>query len=235
MDALILSCGTGGGHNAAGRALEEELKRRGHRAVMLDPYDLMSTRLSALVGQVYIRIAQRMPRLFGLIYRIGDLVRRIPGHSPVYYANRNMVSVMREYLKTHRYDVVFMPHLFPAEILTAVKRAGGRVPLMVFVATDYACIPFTEETECDYYVLPSPKSAGEFIRYGIPKEKLLPFGIPISAAFGEKISRDAACEALGLPLKTDIFFSPGEASAQGGCGRPLSICCPISISIQRAD
>ena len=30
MEALILSCGTGGGHNAAGYAVKEELERRGH-------------------------------------------------------------------------------------------------------------------------------------------------------------------------------------------------------------
>ena len=40
MDALILSCGTGGGHDAAGKAVREELIRRGHRAVMMNPYVL---------------------------------------------------------------------------------------------------------------------------------------------------------------------------------------------------
>ena len=40
MKALILSCGTGGGHNAAGRAIKEELERRGDSVLMLNPYDL---------------------------------------------------------------------------------------------------------------------------------------------------------------------------------------------------
>ena len=40
MDALILSCSTGGGHNAAGFAVKEELERRGHQVTMLDPYTL---------------------------------------------------------------------------------------------------------------------------------------------------------------------------------------------------
>ena len=43
MEALILSCSTGGGHNAAARAVKEELLRRGHNAVMLDPYTLDPT------------------------------------------------------------------------------------------------------------------------------------------------------------------------------------------------
>lgn len=46
MDALILSCGTGGGHNAAGTAIAEELKRRGHRVTMFNPYTLHSKRLA---------------------------------------------------------------------------------------------------------------------------------------------------------------------------------------------
>lgn len=45
MEALILSCGTGGGHNAAGRAIEEELLRLGHKAVMLNPYNLAGEKL----------------------------------------------------------------------------------------------------------------------------------------------------------------------------------------------
>lgn len=37
MDALILSCGTGGGHNSAAKALMEEMQHRGHRATLLNP------------------------------------------------------------------------------------------------------------------------------------------------------------------------------------------------------
>ena len=36
MDALILSCSTGGGHNAAGTAIKEELEVRGHHVTMMD-------------------------------------------------------------------------------------------------------------------------------------------------------------------------------------------------------
>ena len=38
MEALILSCGTGGGHNSAGIAVKEELLLRGHHVTMLNPY-----------------------------------------------------------------------------------------------------------------------------------------------------------------------------------------------------
>lgn len=46
MDALILSCGTGGGHDSAARAIIEEMNARGHRTVLLNPYKLKSDRLA---------------------------------------------------------------------------------------------------------------------------------------------------------------------------------------------
>ena len=36
MRILILSCNTGGGHNAAGRAVKEIFEKNGDEAVMLD-------------------------------------------------------------------------------------------------------------------------------------------------------------------------------------------------------
>ena len=66
MDALILSCSTGGGHNAAGFAIKEELEYRGHRVTMMDPYELVSHKLATEVGNVYVKMVQRSPKLFGL-------------------------------------------------------------------------------------------------------------------------------------------------------------------------
>ena len=87
MDALILSCSTGGGHNAAGFAIKEELEYRGHRVTMMDPYELVSHKLATEVGNVYVKMVQRSPKFFGFIYSLGSLVRKVPGKSPVYYAN----------------------------------------------------------------------------------------------------------------------------------------------------
>ena len=214
MDALILSCGTGGGHNSAGRAIAEELRRRGDRAVMLNPYTLHSPRLAETIDNAYIRMAQHAPHGFGAVYKIGDLYRRLPVHSPVYFANLAMMSALRDYLAEHRFDVVFMPHVFPAEILTGMRRHGFDTPKTIFIATDYVCIPFTEETECDAYIVPTPALINEFASRGIPLNRLYPLGIPTSAAFSEPKSPDEAKRSLGLdPQKRYILVSGGSIGA----------------------
>ena len=214
METLILSCGTGGGHDAAGRALQEELTRRGHHVTMMNPYTLKSERTADRINNTYIRVAQRVPQAFGAAYGIANLYRRLPFRSPVYFANRQMVDTMQDYLSEHHFDVVLMPHLFPAEILTNMKEQGLEVPKMIFVATDYTCIPFTEEPDCDAYVIPSEELTPEFTRRGIPAEKLYPLGIPVSRRFSEPMSRDEAAAKLGLdPEKHYILVSGGSIGA----------------------
>lgn len=68
MEALILSCSTGGGHNTAAQAVFEALTKRGHHAVRMDPYTLVSEELANKVGQTYIKLVQKSPKLFGAVY-----------------------------------------------------------------------------------------------------------------------------------------------------------------------
>ena len=216
MDALILSCSTGGGHNAAGAAIREELEARGHQVTMMDPYELVSHKLAQEIANVYVKMVQRSPNLFGLVYYLGSLVRHVPGKSPVYYANIAVAKKLKEYLEEHPADAVIMPHLYPAELVTYLKRQGETLPLTVFVATDYVCIPFTEETDCDYYVVPGERQMKDFIRWKIPKEKLLPYGIPVARAFDETVTKREARRALGLSADEDkkyILLTGGSIGA----------------------
>lgn len=211
MDALIMSCSTGGGHNAAARAIKEEMTRRGHNAVMLDPYRLAGNDLDKKVANGYIKIAQKTPRLFGAIYGIGNGYRRLPIKSPVYAVNKLMFDKMKEFLENNHFDVILTTHLYPGEILTNMKKKGFPVPPTVFVATDYVCIPFTEELSCDWFVTPSEELNGDFVRRGIDEKKLFAAGIPVSAVFNEDISKPDAAKAIGLdPTKKHLLLSGGS-------------------------
>ena len=77
----------------------------------------------------------------------------------VYYANARMARYLEEYLQENPVDAIVMPHLYPAETITYMRRNGFALPLTVAVMTDYTCIPFWEETDCDYYITPHKKTA----------------------------------------------------------------------------
>lgn len=223
MNILILSCGTGGGHNSAAHAVEEELLARGHSVTFLNPYDLCGGKVSGRVDGAYISIAQNAPRAFGAIYRLGNAYRRLPFRSPVYFANAHPAEEMAAYLAEHPMDVVMTTHIFPAEILTYLRSHGKPVPKTVYIATDYACVPFTEECKCDAYVIPSPELREDFESYGIPADKIYPFGIPVSRAFRKPVSREEARAALGLDAGHRYLLVSGGSIGAGKLEKAIGV------------
>ena len=83
MKVLILSCKTGGGHDAAGMALKEELESRGHQGIMLDYLVLAGQKVSNAVEDVYVNTVKKTPHVFGAVYNIGMAVSRITRKSAV--------------------------------------------------------------------------------------------------------------------------------------------------------
>ncbi len=223
MEALILSCGTGGGHNSAAKAMMEELGRRNHHAVMMNPYTLHSDRLAGRIDETYITTARRTPQAFGALYRAGEWYRKLPFRSPVYYANRGMISRMGKYLEENHFDIVIMSHLFPAEIMTNMRRRGMEIPKTLYIATDYCCIPFTEETECDAYAVPAAEAAYDFSRRGIPEERIYPYGIPVDAGFGQEENREGLRRCLGLAADKKYILIAGGSIGAGQIEKLLGL------------
>lgn len=223
MDALILSCETGGGHNTAACAIKEELLRRGDHAVMINPYLLHSQKLADSINWAYISIAQNMPACFGVLYNLGEAYRKLPCKSPIYYMNAKMVPIMQKYLSNNHYDVVIMTHLFPAEIMTQMKDRGLKTPKTILIATDYTCIPFTEDTDCDAYIIPAEELCHEFQKRGIPHEKIFPLGIPVRADFTMQVSKKEARKILGLAADKKYLLISGGSIGAGSLKRTIEL------------
>lgn len=227
MEVLILSCGMGGGHNSAGQAVAEELRRRGHEVMFLNAYDLKGKKTASVINNLYICIAQRVPRLFGVIYFLGDAYRRLPIHSPVYWANGKMAKYLEPLLRSHRFDAIVATHTFPAQTLTKMKREGKALPPTFFVATDYTCTPFEEESDCDYTVIPSPELRDEFCRYGFDGSRILSFGIPVRAEFAAEESRAEARRKLGWEENQFVMLLSGGSIGAGKIAASIAALRPF--------
>lgn len=219
MNVLILSCNTGGGHNAAGDALAQCLRARGHSADLVDFLALAGEKVSQLVSGAYIEMAKHLPHLFGVTYGLGRAVstaeQLLKLHSPVYAACAQVVPALERYLRDHPCHAVAAPHMFPAMALTEMKRRGLPLPLTAAVATDYTCIPFFQEADCDYVLLPGPMCVDEFVQRGFPPRKLVPIGIPVSAQFRRKIGKTESRRALGLEERCPWVLVMGGSMGAG--------------------
>ncbi|MBR2719454.1 MAG: hypothetical protein IKB78_09195 [Clostridia bacterium] len=222
MDALILTCGTGGGHNTAAQALQEELLRRGHSAQVLNPYRLKSDKLADFIDHSYIRMAKSAPKLFGGLYQIGDKFRKFPSRSPVYHLNGGMTETFAAYLQRHPVDVILMTHFFGAHILTQMKSKGLTAPPQIMVATDYTCIPLMEEIDCDAYITPAVDLHEEYLQRGIPADRLHPLGIPVRSAFTAPMSKAEARAALHLSPDGRYALVAGGSMGAGDLDKLLT-------------
>lgn len=215
MKVLILSCSTGGGHNSAARAVAEEVEAHGGEAIVLDHLSLAGNRISSLAANIYVEMVKRVPGFFGLLYKIGLFVSTHVSKSPIYYANGCVAKPLQRYLEENPVDIIAMPHLFPAETLAYMKHHGVELPPTIAIMTDYTCIPFWEETACDYYIVPDKQLESSIIKRGIPKEKLRSFGIPVSGRFQSDITRQEARARLSLPPEDKYILVIGGSMGAG--------------------
>lgn len=193
---LILSCGTGGGHNSAARAVREYLLEKNVEADFIEYLEITSKKIKDKINELYISSTHNNGVVFEKIYGLGKLYQKTKLKSPVYQLNWLNRNRLYEYIKENKYDYIVATHLFPAQALTAIKKEH-EIHFMA-VATDYVSIPFWEETDPDYFIIPNKDLIKDFEKKGIAKEKLLPLGIPVGKAFATNYDKNDAREELKL-------------------------------------
>ena len=185
MKILILSCGTGGGHDSAANAILEQFNELNIECEIMNPIELTSKRIAKSVNETYLKIVKNMPRMNKNIYHFGELYGKFPMKSPIYSFNNLFAKKLEEYIKNNNIDYIISTHLYPAETLTYLKKRNKDIHF-ILIATDYTVIPLFKETNPDYYILPAKKLEKDYINAGIDKKKLLSYGIPVSPKFNIK-------------------------------------------------
>ena len=195
MKILILTCNTGGGHNSTAAALEEQLIRMGHGCIVKDFLDFLPPAKARLISEGHVLLYRKAPRLFGLGYKFEE------NHVPRYLRAQCSACAGEFYQAVTELacDAVLCVHVFPAIVMTAAAKEYGLSIPGYFVATDYTCSPGVSSSDMELYFIPHPTLAEEFIRCGIPQDRLVPSGIPVRRCFTVNRPQAEARRALGLP------------------------------------
>lgn len=193
MKTLILSCDMGGGHNSAAKALARYGESHGIECEIADTLSFISTDFSKTMSDLYIFTTKS--NLIKVIYKTSDMATWINGiKSPVYVANKIYCKKLYDHICEGSYDSIICTHVFPAEALTSLKRSGLLRQKTVFVQTDYDAMGLMKDLEVDYIVIPHPHLVEECVVAGAVREKLKPFGIPVSDVFHTSAPKENARE-----------------------------------------
>ena len=178
---LILSCSTGEGHNSAAKALKRVIENDGIQCDIYDALGLAGKRLSNKVSRIYEKSVRTS--LFGIMYAIGEWYSAIRFRplSPIYRFNKTYAKELYCLICDNRYDAVVCTHPFPAQSVSFIRKKHGLDLPTFFIATDYTCYPFINEMNIDGYMIAHPDLIEEYVRKGVPADKIYPTGIPCSS------------------------------------------------------
>ncbi len=208
---LILSANTGGGHNSAAKALQEELEGRSVDCSVEDGLRFVSPHFSSIVSHGHIYMYRHLPGAFGRAYSFQERHRS----DWIAALLSRGVERLRDFVEENGFDAVVCVHVFSAMMVTAARRKYGLTLPFYFVSTDYTCCPGSGELDADAWFVPAAELSGEFEAAGIPAEKLKVTGIPVKKCFSAPPEKKAARQALGLdPAQPVLLLSCGSM----GCG-----------------
>lgn len=197
MKILVLSCGTGGGHNSAAKAIVDELNRHNATADFIEYLDIINPRIRNLVNNLYIKSTTGNGRIFKRVYKLGTLYDNTNFKSPVYVLNSLAKKKLYEYIKSNNYDYIATTHLFAAQALTCIKKEYSDIHF-IEICTDYTYIPFWRETNPDFIIVPHKDLVQNFEEKGVNRDKIVPIGIPVYKDFSMDLEKEKCYNELKL-------------------------------------
>ena len=233
MRVLILTCNTGGGHNAVAAALAESFRRLGVSSDTADGLSFISQKASRFVSKWHTRFYRRYPKLYKAGYMSAENdAESNDRDNPVYRYMARGARRLDRAIQDGGYDAVVCVHVIPAMMMTELRRQHETGPVFCFVATDYTCSPTVGGCTPDVCVIPHEELAEEFVSCGIARETLLATGIPVRAVFRERGDRAGARSELALPPEgRHIVLMSGSI----GCGPMADIAAELEKRMERGD
>lgn len=207
----VLSAGFGEGHNAAARALVAALSRCSAAGVQGEFHDIFMEAYGVEKAHQqrdsYVKIANRFPRLWGCAYAALDYLPLVPMTLPLVRPVQHRLFALLEELKPP--VVVTAYPLYNYMFERRWKLSDPCRPKIITVVTDSVSVNRAwHRAHSDWYVTPNQATAEVMVRQGVPREKILPFGFPVS----EKLASRSRAIAGGRP-KVLLMLNPGRKDA----------------------
>lgn len=222
MNYLILSVTAGEGHNSTARALKTEIELRGSECTILDTFDYIAPELAKIISEGYLLITEKAKTAYKLGYRIAEKRRHASEHLPTKLMNIAMSDDLAEFINRDSYDAIIFTHPFAGMLLDVMKERRIIKNRTLGILTDFTFHPYWEDcTRSDFVVTPDSLLLPQARRKGFRDEQILPFGIPISPAFREKLPQKDARRRLGLDERLPTLLLMGGSMGYGNMGETV--------------
>ncbi|CEN79427.1 MGDG synthase family glycosyltransferase [Paraclostridium sordellii] len=240
---LIMSASTGGGHNRAARAIEEELIKKTVNGEpieckIIDSLKLVNTTMDKIISRGYEKSAIYTPNAYGRVYRLSESGLVSKNEFKDNMITTFMAKKFRKLLLDEKPDVIIGTHPFPMIALSTLKKQCShhaisntvfhsslndkfvsyfninQFPTLISVLTDYTTHSTWIQNELDYYIVGHEYVKELLISEGVDSNKIKPLGIPVEKSFLQHRNRELVLSELGFDSsKLTVLLMGGSFGA----------------------
>lgn len=203
MKILIVHASTGAGHRKAAEALSEYFSGA-PEFTHVDCVDILdySPRLFKFICTWgYGFLINRLSWLWAVSFYITSmpLTRRLGRSVTLTFAVRTYLKKFAWHLIDQKYDAIISTHFMASEVAGLLKEKGKIASSLYTVVTDFGVHPFWIVPATDRYVVASVVTQDILVKEGVPVEKIIVMGIPVSRFFYAPVDRAEVRRRLGIP------------------------------------
>ena len=213
---IIVTASMGSGHNKAANAVAEAIKRK-YPANKIDVVDFMSTEtayFNSLVKDIYLKMLDHTPSVYEFFYKFtadagkGSMLQTVFAHA--------MKKDMKELINKYAADMLICTHPFPVAAASYLKQTGGINIPIITVVTDFCFHQFWFYKNIDIYFVASEQLKSDFVKQGLPEQKIFATGIPIGYNFSLEYDKNELMHKFKLDKSKPVALLMGGGLGLGG-------------------
>lgn len=211
MKILLVSVKAGFGHHSTAQALISCFESKGIECEMIDLFQCVNKFLDDGIQDGYLFLTKYMAKIYGKTYdQMAKKDKPYDDRSMIQIFNKMISKKVENVFRDYGADLIIGTHSFAAMVMTILNEREVIQCPIIGVVTDFTVHPLWESTRLDYYVTPDKLLNRQMMNKGIDEKKILPIGIPVKAAFSEKIPKQEARRQLGIQDITTVLVMMGS-------------------------
>ncbi|HXV28473.1 MAG TPA: glycosyltransferase [bacterium] len=187
MKIFVYYGSAGHGHQKVAEVIGRALIARGVKPEEIKVQDALqktSLLFRHTYPATYFWAVKDLPKVWGWFYETFDRAGIYPAVKPFRrILNKIEERKMMEEVRREQPDFIICTHFFPAEVFAAAKKKGLIQATLITVITDFFPHFFWVNDGTDYYWVMSEETKEDLIGRNVPREQIIPGGIPADPVF----------------------------------------------------